>query len=201
MTRKAVVPILSLIVLLGGCSSVPQIPSKKLIIGSSTGKMRPSWAMKKTRRIKSKLLLVSGQAEVTSRRGYARCLMASDLQAKANLISELRSTIESDQHLSLKGFSASNQELRSSILTQSHLSNLTHLRIEDRFFEKVLLGRKRKQAKYICYSLAALPLKEVNFQIERTKDLGQAGKTGKLSANNSESINDAWEQYFRKLND
>ena len=187
--------VLSLSFLFSCAHRYPTAPAGDEVIATSNGKERPDWAMEKPRFIKGDQLFVSGMVEVSGDQSPARGLIAADLQAKANLVSELQTRLKAQLQFASEGFSIEQQRLNNIITESIDVKNLSGMYIDRRFFEKVQIKNSYyPQAKYACYSLATIPLDRFKEAVARNLKDGSSEK--ELSDEFKEKVEKAWKQVF-----
>ncbi|OGQ36953.1 MAG: hypothetical protein A3F16_03350 [Deltaproteobacteria bacterium RIFCSPHIGHO2_12_FULL_43_9] len=173
----------------------PTDPAPDKILATSNGKDRPSWAMDKPRYVKKDQLYVSGMVEIDGNQSPSKGLLAADLQARANLLSELKSRLQAQLQFATEGFHYDQQHLNNIITESINVHSLTGLYIDQRFYEKVLVRNSQfPQVKYTCYSLATISMKDFREAVERNLRNNNSGKP--LTEDFKKKVDKAWDRVF-----
>lgn len=173
----------------------PTDPEPDRILATSNGKERPTWAMEKPRFIKKEQLFVSGMVEIDGNQSPSKGLLAADLQARANLLSELKSRLFAQLQFATEGFHYDQQHLNNIITESINVHSLTGLHIDQRFYEKVLIKNSQfPQVKYTCYSLATISMKDFRTAVERNFKSDSTGKP--LTEDFKKKVDKAWDRVF-----
>jgi len=189
--------IVPLLLLFSCAHQYPMDPGKDEILSTSNGKSRPSWAMDKPRFVKKKQLFVSGMVEVDGDDSPAKGLMAADLQARANLLSELKTRLHAQLQYATEGFNVDQQRLNNIISESIEVSNVSGLYISERFYEKVKVkNRYSPRVKYACYSLATISLDKFKEAVQR--NLKAEVNSKELTKEFERKSDEAWEKFFNK---
>lgn len=172
----------------------PVDPSPDDILSTSSGKEKPEWAIEKPRYVKKDNLYVSGLVEIDGSQSPARGLLAADLQARANLLSELKTRLHAQLQYATEGFDIDQQRLNNIITESIDVHSLSGLYIAERFYEKVRIGGGYyPREKYICYSLATISLPDFKEAIARNlkEDFNKP-----FSENFDQKVDKAWDKFF-----
>lgn len=182
--------------LLTSCAhKYPTDPEPDRILSTSNGKERPTWAMEKPRFVKKDQLFVSGMVEIDGNQSPSKGLLAADLQARANLLSELKSRLYAQLQFATEGFHYDQQHLNNIITESINVHSLTGLYIDQRFYEKILVKNSQfPQVKYSCYSLATISMKDFKEAVERNLRADSSEKP--LSQDFKKKVDKAWDRIF-----
>lgn len=155
----------------------------------------PEWAIIQPRFIENDTIYVSGGQDISGDQSPSRGCTASDVQAKANLISEIKTRLQSQLQLANENFDYDQSTLRQIINSATEVKFVTGLQISRRYYEKTLNETAHdKQVRYSCYSLAALPMEEFKRNVIRA--LRESEGRNQLSEDFKSRVNKSYDKFF-----
>ena|SRR3989338_4646998 len=171
------------------------------VIDTSYGKKKyAKYFYKKPHVKKNKNMYVMGSVDVPGDSAPSRCQMASDLQAKVELASELQSRFENQLQYCAEGFGIDQSSLSQIAMQSTKIDFIQGIYIDNRFWEKRLVQNGPDTfVKYTCYSRAVMPVKSFEEYADKILKAKEDEDQKKFSPEFQQKVDQAYDQFFKPV--
>ncbi|PIR17445.1 MAG: hypothetical protein COV46_04145 [Deltaproteobacteria bacterium CG11_big_fil_rev_8_21_14_0_20_49_13] len=175
-----------------------KVKKDKVVEASYGSRTTAKYFYKKPHVKKNKNFYVTGAVDVPGDSAPTRCEIASDLQAKMELASELNTRMENQLQYSSEGFSIDQQSLNQIATQSTKVEMLQGIYIDTRFWEKkIVRNGPDTYVKYTCYSRAVMPMKAFEEHTDRL--LKEYEGKNKLSPEFQQKVDASWDRFFKPV--
>jgi hypothetical protein len=175
-----------------------KVKKDKIVEKSYGSKTIAKYYYKKPHVKKNKIMYVIGTVDAPGDSAPSRCELASDLQAKMELATELKSRFENQLQYSSEGFNINTADLKQVAMQSTKIEFVQGIYIDNRFWEKKLVQNgPDTYVKYTCYSRAAMPMK--SFEDFANRILKEHEDKKEFSGAFVQKVNESWDQFFKPV--
>lgn len=188
--------------LIGGCAKSYtsggqkyKVKKDKIVETSYGSKSDAKYFYKKPRVEKNNTLYVIGAVDVPGDSSPSRCETAADMQARIELVSELKTRISNELQYAAEGFNINAASLTQIANQLTKVEFMQGAYIDTRFWEKkIVQNGPDAYVKYTCYSRAAMPLTKFK---ENTDRLVREYEGEQFSKDFQNKVDASWDEFFK----